>query len=59
MTLTRDVGPAVPVLLQGVALSTAAAVGARAILTQLVTHAPHRTVVKVFGMKIRTTADDS
>ena len=51
MTLTWDVCPAVSVLLQDVALSTAAAMGAYPVLTQLVTHSPHRTVVKAFTME--------
>lgn len=51
MTLTWDVSSAVSVLLQDVALSTAATMRAYAVLTQLVTHAPHLTVVKVFSKK--------
>lgn len=41
ITLTRDISSTVSVLLQDVTISTAAAMGANPVLTQLVTHAPH------------------
>ena len=49
ITLTRDISSTVSVLLQDVALSTAAAMGANPVLTKLVTHAPHWAVIKVFN----------
>lgn len=58
MTLTRGISSAVSVLLQDVALSTAATMGADAVLTQLVAHAPHRTVVKIFKQKSVSASED-
>lgn len=57
MTPTGDVGSTVSVLLQGVALSAATAMGANAVFTQLVTHTPHCTVVEIFGV-ITDKAED-
>lgn len=58
MTLTRGISSAVSVLLQDVALSTAATMGADPVLTQLVANAPHRTVVKIFKQKLVSASED-
>lgn len=50
VTLTGGVSSTVSVLLQNVALQTAAAMRAYAVLTQLVTHTPHGAVIKIFNM---------
>lgn len=49
MRLTGGVSSTVSVLLQDVAFLAAAAMGAYAVLTQLVTHAPHGAVIKIFS----------
>lgn len=58
VTLTRGISSAVSVLLQDVALSTTATMGADPVLTQLVAHAPHRTVVKIFKQKSVSASED-